>query len=124
MISIEKFHMNSESLVRKFEDSEGFLLVGQDLEATTESLYLFVNTYKYIKEYLKILNDKLKDSLSTLGDITPSGLPFRVVIDETDFLRILKEKQEDIIFNYESFDISRLIALKFCVNIIRSSRVG
>lgn len=110
MISVEKFQMNSESLIRKYEDSEGFLLIGHDLEATTDSLYLFVNTYKYIKEYLKILNDNIKDSLRAL--------------DESKLFYILKEKQKEVIFNGDVIDISKLIAIKSCVNIIRSSRIN
>lgn len=109
MISVEKFQVNSESLIRKFEDSDGFLLVGYDVEASNDSLYLFVNTYKYIKEYLKILNDNIKDSLRA--------------IDSSKLLYILKEKQKEVIFNYESIDMGRLIAIKYCVNIIRSSRI-
>lgn len=110
MISVEKFYINSESLLRKFEDSEGFLLIGHDLEATNDSLYLFVSTYKYIKEYLKILNDNIKDSLRAL--------------DESKLLYILKEKQKEVIHNYEVIDINRLIAIKHCVNVIRSSRIN
>lgn len=110
MISVEKFQVNSESLIRKFEDSDGFLLVGYDVEASNDSLYLFVNTYKYIKEYLKILNDNIKDSLRAL--------------DESKLLYILKEKQREVIHDYESIDINRLLAIKACVNVIRSSRIN
>ena len=110
MISVEKFYINSESLIRKFEDSEGFLLIGHDITATNDSLYLFVNTYKYIKEYLKILNDNIKDSLRAL--------------DESHLLNILKEKQKEIIFYYDVIDINRLIAIKYCINVIRSSRIN
>ena len=100
MISVEKFRMNSVNLIRKYEDSDGFLLVNNEID---------VIIYKYIKEYLKILNENIKESIR--------------VLDEIILFHILKVKQKEVIYNYEVIDINRLIAIKHCVNVIRSSRI-
>lgn len=114
MINHEQFYINSDKLLRRYLDSDGFIHIDVSTFESSFDYLIHLYTFKYIKEYLKILKDIIKDTYSDSN----------IVIDELVLLKYLKELQDNTL---DSLDTEKHIAVFIAITkiktIINSARI-
>ena len=114
MISIEQFNLNSDRLLRRYLDDMGFIHTDFS-DSSVESSLIYIHTIRYIKEYLKILKDILKDTYSE----------DKKVIDEKILLNWLIDIQDNVVIDEDKEkSVAVFIAIKKLQAIINSARIN